>query len=98
MQRSSTVRAICSPRFMLVNSIDALVTKLNPVLRGWANYFGRGNSNRKFSQIDSYVKEQLALFDSKKRQRSGCRWERIHTHDWISGLGVFRLSGRVRYA
>jgi RNA-directed DNA polymerase len=68
------------------------------VLRGFGNYFRWGNSSRKFAQIDCYVRERLSLFDSKKRQRSGRRWGRVHTYAWATGLGVHRLSGTVRYA
>ena len=62
-----------------------------PTLLRW------GNSARKFSQIDDYVRERLALFDSKKRQRSGRRWEEVHSKAWFAGLRVSRLSGTVRY-
>jgi RNA-directed DNA polymerase len=92
------VKAIAAPRARLLLPIAALVAELNPVLRGWGNYFRWGNSSWKFSQIDSYVQERLALFDSKKRQRSGRRWGDAHAAAWLSRLGVHRLSGTVRYA
>jgi group II intron reverse transcriptase/maturase len=94
----AAVKAITAPRSRLTWPIGDLVDELTPVLRGWGNYFGRGNSARKFSQIDRYVSERLALFDSKKRQKSGRRWGEVHTHAWITRLGVHRLSGTVRYA
>ena len=42
------------------------VEDLNRVLRGWGDYFRYGNSGRKFSQIDCYVNERLALLASAK--------------------------------
>ncbi|HUZ39934.1 MAG TPA: group II intron reverse transcriptase/maturase [Acidimicrobiales bacterium] len=42
-------------------SLDVVVQRLNPVLRGWAGYFRHGNSARKFSAIDSYVAERMAI-------------------------------------
>ncbi len=92
------VQVITAPRSRLKWPIGDLVAELNPVLRGWGNYFCWGNSARKFSQIDDYVRERLALFDSKKRQKSGRRWGEAHTYAWTAGLGVHRLSGSVRYA
>jgi group II intron reverse transcriptase/maturase len=92
------VKEITAPRARLKLPVGVLVAELNPVLRGWGNYFRWGNSSRKFSQIDSYVQERLALFDSKKRQRSGRRWGALHTMAWLSRLGLHRLSGTVRYA
>ncbi len=92
------IKAITAPRSRLMRPIEALVTELNPVLRGFGNYFRWGNSSDKFSQIDSYVHERLSLFDSKKRGRAGRRWGEVHTYAWMTALGVYRLSGTVRRA
>lgn len=92
------IKAITAPRSRLKRPIGALVAELNPVLRGWGNYFRWGNSSRHFNRIDSYVHERLALFDSKKRQRSGRRWGQVNTYAWVSRLGVHRLSGTIRYS
>ena len=54
------------------------------------------NPKRRF-QIDSYVQERLALFDSKKRGRSGRGWGERHDAAWLRSLGVHHLSGTVRY-
>ncbi len=91
------VKAITAPRARLKRPIGALVAEVNPVLRGWGNYFRWGNSTRQFSRIDSYVKERLALFNSKKHQKSGRRWGRVHTNAWLLSLGVHHLYGTVRY-
>lgn len=77
--------------------LKALVKELNPVLRGWGNYFRWGNSTRKFTQVDSYVHERLALYDSKKRGRSGRQWGKVHNYAWFKGIGLHQLSGSVRY-
>ena len=55
------VKAITAPRSRLKWPIGALVAELNPVLRGWGNYFRWGNSSRHFTRVDSYVKERLAV-------------------------------------
>lgn len=91
------IKAITAPRSRLKWRISRIVAKLNPVLRGWGNYFRWGNSARKFVQIDTYVHERLALFDSKKRGWSGRRWRQRHSWSWYRQLGVHRLSGRVGY-
>jgi hypothetical protein len=44
-----------------------------------------------------YVRERLALFDSKKRRKHGRRWGRVHTTAWYGRLGIFILSGTVCY-
>ena len=91
------IREIAAPRWRLQEPIGVIVEELNRVLRGWCNYFRWGNSSRQFSRIDRYVHERLALFDSKKRRKHGRRWGQVHTTAWFARLGVFSLSGRVRY-
>jgi RNA-directed DNA polymerase len=74
-----------------------IVANLNRVLRGWGAYFRHGNSARKFADIDSYVHERLAIFASIKHGlRYHRNWTRRFTWAWSRGLGVYRLSGRVR--
>jgi RNA-directed DNA polymerase len=91
------VKPITAPRARLQWHISALVSELNPVLRGWGNYFARGNSAKRFSQIDSYVHQRLVLFDMKKRKKRG-RWrmKAKYTNTWYPALGVYRLTGTVR--
>ncbi len=91
------VKAIMAPRFRLPWPMWEIVQELNPVLRGWGNYFRWGQSTRKFAQVDSYVHERLAMFDSRKRGKKGRRWTELHTYAWFKGTGVHVLSGSVRY-
>jgi hypothetical protein len=78
-------------------ALSATVDRLNPVLRGWGNYFRGGNSARKFMQIDSYVHERLAILATAKHKRSGRRWATTYNVAWFQRLGVHTLSGSVRY-
>jgi RNA-directed DNA polymerase len=73
------------------------VKYLNPVLRGWANYFRHGNSARKFTMVDSYVHERLAILASAKHGRSGRNWASHYNGAWLRRLGVYTLTGTVRY-
>ncbi len=91
------VKAITAPPDRLMWPMDALIRELNPVLRGWGNYFRWGHSTRKFTQVDSYVRERLSLYDSKKRGKSGRRWGQVHTYAWFKGIGLHFLTGTVRY-
>jgi len=91
------VKAITAPRHLLKRPMHEVVEELNPVLRGWGNYFRWGNSTRKFTQIDGYVHERLALFDSKKRKKRGRRWAEARNYAWFRGLGVHLLAGSIRW-
>jgi len=73
-----------------------VVGDLTPVLRGWGAYFRYGNSNRKFAAIDSYVHLRLSKLASVKyATRYRLRASRFN-NDWLTGLGIYRLTGRVR--
>lgn len=78
-------------------SVNAVVGDLTPILRGWGAYFRAGNSGRKFSTVDRYVHERLAIFASKKQGRRGRNWRDRFNTAWLRTLGVYRLSGTVRY-
>jgi hypothetical protein len=77
--------------------IQELVRELNPVLRGWGNYFHWGQSTRKFTQVDSYVYERLAQFDSRKRGKRGPRWAQVYAYVWFKATGVHILAGSACY-
>ncbi len=76
--------------------LEHAVENINHVVRGWGNYFRYGNSAAKFSQIDSYVNERLAILASAKHGRQGRNWVTRFNHEWCSQLGVYRLTGTIR--
>jgi group II intron reverse transcriptase/maturase len=91
------VRAITGPRSQTPKSLGEVISELNPVLRGWRNYFRIGNSAKHFKQMDSYVRERLYLFLSKKHGKSGRGWgERWKSIDFRRE-GLYYLSGTVRW-
>jgi len=50
-----------------------IIARLNPVLRGWGNYFRSGNADDKFNQIDDYVYQRiLRLMWRSGGQRARC--------------------------
>jgi group II intron reverse transcriptase/maturase len=76
--------------------LEAVVENLNPVLRGWGNYFRWGNSARKFDAVDEYVNQRLAMLASAKHGLRGWNWATRFDHGWVTSLGVHRFSGTVR--
>ncbi|MBL4904383.1 MAG: group II intron reverse transcriptase/maturase [Desulfocapsa sp.] len=51
-----------------------LITKLNQVLRGWANYHRHVVSSEAFSRVDTYVFEQLWRMLRKRHPKKSKRW------------------------
>ena len=76
--------------------LEWAVENVNRVVRGWGNYFRYGNSAAKFSAIDSYVNERLAILASAKHGLQGRNWVTRFNYEWATRLGVHRLSGTVR--
>jgi RNA-directed DNA polymerase len=70
---------------------------LNPVLRGWGAYFRSGNSSRHFAAIDNYVRQRIARLASIKYGLSGINWGNRFDYTWLRRLGIYELSGTVRY-
>lgn len=80
------IRALTDRR-LVGFSIESVVANLNRSLRSWSAYFRYGNSGRKFTLIDSYVHERLAIFASTKHGLSGRNWKRRFTTAWLGSLG-----------
>jgi RNA-directed DNA polymerase len=81
-----------------MKDIREVIAALNPVLRGWGNYFRTGNATYKFIQIDRHVAWRLKrLMISRKgrnlRAGQADRW----TRQWFVGLGLHQLMGTIRY-
>jgi len=81
-----------------VKDIRYIIEDLNPILRGWGNYFRTGNAANKFRQADSYVVQRLRALMVKKRGRN-LRAGQVQqwNEDWFNGLGLHRLRGTIRY-
>jgi group II intron reverse transcriptase/maturase len=90
------IRALTDRRYAGL-ALEAAVERLNPVIRGWGNYFRVGNSARKFHQIDAYVHERLAILAANKHQKSGRRWATEYDGAWLKRLNVHTLGGTVSY-
>jgi len=78
--------------------IREVIAELNPVLRGWGNYFRTGNAAKKFLQADRYIVWRLRRLMIKKRGRNlragqAQQWN----EDWFNGHGLHRLRGTIRY-
>ena len=77
--------------------MGTVIGTLNQTLRGWGNYFRWGNSAHKFTTIDSYVHERLAMLASAKHGLTGRNWGSRFDLDWLQQFKVHRLSGSVRW-
>jgi group II intron reverse transcriptase/maturase len=81
-----------------VKDVRTIIADLNPVLRGWGNYFRTGNAAEKFNQADTYVWRRLRDFMVKRRGRTLRAGEvEAWSRDFFVDHGLYRLRGTVQY-
>ena len=75
--------------------VKQIIAELNPVLRGWGNYFRTGNADTAFNQMDAFVIQSVRRWNDR---RGGQRkTKRSFTGDQLRGMGLYRLMGTVKY-
>ena len=76
--------------------VKQLIVELNPVLRGWGNYFRTGNADRVFNQMDSFVVMSLRRW---QHRRGGQRTTKRppFSSERLYGMGLHQLQGTVQY-
>lgn len=94
----SKVRAKTGRNRTGVSDIREVIADLNPLLRGWGNYFRTGNAADRFIEVDRYVAWRLRRLLVKRHGRNlragqADAW----TRQWFGELGLHQLMGTVRY-
>ena len=84
------VKAVTSETWRLSLPMKDLVKTLNPILRGWAQYFKVGTSWRQFSKVDFYTITRLVLFRKRKHGWKVRNWS-VNGNEF-EHLGLYRLS------
>jgi RNA-directed DNA polymerase len=78
--------------------VDRVVQPINPILRGWVNYFAIGHSSECFAFIRDWVEKKIRRPMGRSRNRRGFGWKRW-SRRWLyeepklfNGYRVRRLS------
>ncbi|MFA5780333.1 MAG: group II intron reverse transcriptase/maturase [Elusimicrobiota bacterium] len=69
--------------------VSEVVEKLNPVLRGWVNYFRIGNSARVFNKIKRYADIKVRGFIRRRQVKDGYGWKEITSSFLYGNLGLY---------
>jgi len=69
--------------------VGKVIEQINPILRGWVNYFRVGHSTRCFSMVRHWVEVKVRRHLMRARGRQGRGWKRW-SREWVYGtLGLF---------
>jgi len=69
-------------------SMSQIVRELNPVVRGWGNYYLRGNCQRIFTQLDFWLRNRVTAF---KLKRQGDYGHRKYPYSRLRAMGMLFL-------
>jgi RNA-directed DNA polymerase len=69
--------------------VGRVIELINPILRGWVNYFAVGHSSRCFSLIEDWVEKKIRRHLMRARQRPGFGWKRWSSKWLYETLGLF---------
>jgi RNA-directed DNA polymerase len=62
--------------------VGEVIEEINPILRGWMNYFRIGHSSRCFSKIRDWIEMKIRRHLMRSRLRKGKGWKRWSS-EWI---------------
>ncbi len=69
--------------------IGGVIDQINPILRGWVNYFAVGHSSQCFSYVRMWVERKIRRLLSKARKRGGFGWKRWSSRWLYEHLGLY---------
>ena len=81
--------------------VGRVVEIINPILRGWVNYFAIGHSSRCFGRVRNWVEKKIRrhMMRAKKRQGFGWkRWSRRWLYERLGLYGDYRVRWPVAAA
>ena len=78
--------------------VGRVVEIINPILRGWVNYFAMGHASRCFRMVQRWVELKVRRHMMQSRKRRGFGWDRWSTRWLYEHLGLFNGYRLKRFA
>ena len=76
--------------------IGRLIAEINPIVRGWVNYFRIGQSGRCFTYVRNWIEKKVRRAMMRARKRRGFGWNRWSSSWLYETLGLFDEYGLRR--
>jgi RNA-directed DNA polymerase len=70
--------------------VQRVIAKINPMIRGWVDYFAHGNASRCFSYVRDWVEKKVRRHLARNSKRSGFGWKRWSRRWLYTHLGLYR--------
>jgi RNA-directed DNA polymerase len=70
---------------------------MNPILRGWVNYFRIGHSSSVFNEVRAYALRRVRRYIRRRQGKHGYGWKNLPNEFFYGSLGLFysyQLTGR----
>jgi len=78
--------------------VENVIAKINPILRGWVNYFRVGHSSSCFYMVKRWVEKKVRQHLMRARGRKGFGWKRWSSEWLYERLGLFNDYRLVRWS
>src|ERR1700687_907752 len=78
--------------------VETVIARINPILRGWVNYFRVGHSSICFGVVKRWVEEKVRRHLMRARGRKGFGWTRWSSEWLYDRLGLFNNYQLVRWS
>ena len=78
--------------------VEIVIERINPILRGWVNYFRVGHSSSCFSKVKQWVEKKVRQHLMRARGRKGFGWTRWSSEWLYDRLGLFNDYRLIRWS
>jgi RNA-directed DNA polymerase len=73
--------------------VRAVIEAINPIIRGWGNYYRKAHVRKLFHQLDGWIERRLWSFIAKRWRNTA--WRKYPTKRLVTELGLVRLISLV---
>lgn len=76
-------------RYERTDTAEAVVQDINPVIRGWVNYFRIGHSSATFNKTRDYIVRKMMRYVRRKQLKRGYGWKKLTSDVLYGRWGLF---------
>jgi RNA-directed DNA polymerase len=86
------VKELLGRRNVLWKNLSDVVGQLNPVIRGWRNYYGLKTAGKWLAKVDWYIFKRIVIWYNKKRKERRHLTNMSKVRDMLSTQKLIRLA------